>query len=341
MNLKLIIEVGKILFDEEHRKKIIYIIIGIMLLIFLPILAIFGGATSSDQSPFGKANVPPYIEKWRPLVSVYTNKYGVSQYTDFLLALIYQEIGSSSTNDIMQSSESEGLPPNSIQNPEESVDAGVKYFKSVLDYGNSKHVDFTAIVQAYNFGWGYIDFVSSNGGKSTDALAQTYSSMEASKMGWQSYGDVSYASKVMKNLAQDEVITAVNSSPLGIDNYNKLMSIAQQYQGMPYVFGGASPVTSFDCSGLTEYVYNQIGIKLNRTAQEQYEQCAKVSQSDAQPGDLVFFQGTYVTSDYITHVGIYTGNNKFYQAGGKGIGYADLTGYFQQHLVGFGRVPNK
>lgn len=339
MNPRLVISLAKMLFNEDSRKKIIYIIIGLMLLIFLPILAIFGGGISGGGSPTGKANVPPYIEKWRPLLSIYTNKYQVGQYTDFLLALMYQEIGDSSTNDVMQSSESAGLPPNSIQNPEESIDTGVKYFKSVLDYGNNRHVDFNTIVQAYNFGWGYIDFIASNGGKSTEILAQTYSSMEASKMGWKSYGDVNYAEKVMKNLAQNEVITAVNSSPLGIDNYNKLMSIALQYQGKPYVFGGASPITSFDCSGLTQYVYNQIGIKLYRTAQEQYDQCAKVSQTDAQPGDLVFFQGTYVTSDHITHVGIYVGNNKFYQAGSKGVGYADLTGYFQQHLVGFGRIP--
>lgn len=296
----------------------------------------FNNNNNTSNSPLGKAIVPPYIEKWRPLVSEYTSKYGVSEYTDFLLALICQEIGSSSTLDIMQSSESQGLAPDTIQDPAHSVDVGVQYFKSVLDYGNSKHVDFATIVQSYNFGRGYIDFIASNGGKSTQQLAEQYSAVEASKMGWKSYGDPNYAAKVLKNLSANG--TTVNSSPLGNDNYNKLMSVALQYQGDPYVFGGSSPLTSFDCSGLTQYVYGQIGINLNRTAQAQYDQCSKVAPGDAQAGDLVFFQGTYNAGDYITHVGIYVGNNRFYQAGGSGVGYADLTGYFKDHLVGFGRV---
>lgn len=319
------------------KKIIIVTPIIILIMCVAAVISIFTlNNTNTSNGPLGKAIVPPYIEKWRPLVSEYTSKYGVSEYTDFLLALIYQEIGSSSTLDIMQSSESQGLPPNTIQDPAQSVDAGVQYFKSVLDYGNSKHVDFATIVQSYNFGRGYIDFIASNGGKNTQQLAEQYSAMEASTMGWRSYGDVGYADKVLKNLSANG--TTVNSSPLGSDNYNKLMSVALQYQGDPYVFGGSSPLTSFDCSGLTQYVYSQIGINLNRTAQAQYDQCTKVAPGDAQPGDLVFFQGTYNAGDYITHVGIYVGNNRFYQAGGSGVGYADLTGYFKDHLVGFGRI---
>ncbi len=123
------------------------------------------------------------------------------------------------------------------------------------------------------------------------------------------------------------------------NEYSKLIQVATKYEGQPYKFGGNSPSTGFDCSGMVQYCYLQIGIKLSRTAQTQYDQSIKVSANKAKPGDLVFFKDTYKCPDYITHVGIYVGNNKMYQAGSSGIGYIDLTNlYYKKHLVGFGRI---
>ena len=100
----------------------------------------------------------------------------------------------------------------------------------------------------------------------------------------------------------------------------------------------ARPRQSFDCSGLTQWCYGVAGITLPRTAQTQYDATRHIPFEDAQPGDLVFFQGTYNCGDYITHVGIYVGDNRMYHAGNP-IGFADLTSaYWQAHLVCAGRV---
>ena len=84
--------------------------------------------------------------------------------------------------------------------------------------------------------------------------------------------------------------------------------------------------------------YGKAGIALPRTAQEQYNVTQHIPLSEAKAGDLVFFHSTYNAGTYITHVGLYVGNNRMYHAGNP-IGYADLTGsYWQQHLAGAGRI---
>lgn len=83
-----------------------------------------------------------------------------------------------------------------------------------------------------------------------------------------------------------------------------IMDEALKYQGYPYVFGGASPETSFDCSGLTLWCFGKVGITLPRIAQAQYDATQHIPLTEAKAGDLVFFHSTYDTSDYVTHVGI-------------------------------------
>ena len=117
------------------------------------------------------------------------------------------------------------------------------------------------------------------------------------------------------------------------------IDVARQFIGMPYEWGGASPDTSFDCSGLTQYSYAQSGIQLPRTAQQQYEATTRIDAGQAQAGDLVFFHSTAPSGEYITHVGIYLGDGKMLHAGSQGIVTADLnTSYWQQHMAGFGRA---
>ena len=113
---------------------------------------------------------------------------------------------------------------------------------------------------------------------------------------------------------------------------------ALKYQGWKYVYGGSNPNTSFDCSGLVQWCYGKAGISLPRTAQAQYDATQHLPLSQAKAGDLVFFHSTYNAGSYVTHVGIYIGNNQMYHAGDP-IGYADLSSsYWQQHLIGAGRV---
>ena len=95
---------------------------------------------------------------------------------------------------------------------------------------------------------------------------------------------------------------------------------------------------TFDCSGLVQWCYGKAGISLPRTAQAQYDATQHLPLSQAKAGDLVFFHSTYNAGSYVTHVGIYVGNNQMYHAGDP-IGYADLSSsYWQQHLIGAGRV---
>lgn len=99
---------------------------------------------------------------------------------------------------------------------------------------------------------------------------------------------------------------------MGDGSFSALMAEATRYIGYPYVWGGSSPATSFDCSGYICWVYTQSGVyHLSRTtAQGIFDQCAVVSREEAKPGDLVFFTGTYASSGAVSHVGIYVGGLK-------------------------------
>jgi len=119
----------------------------------------------------------------------------------------------------------------------------------------------------------------------------------------------------------------------------QVVDLARAEVGRPYVWGGASPLTSFDCSGLVQWAFGQIGVHLPRTAQEQYDATDRLSLSQLQPGDLVFFSGTYATSDFISHVGIYEGRGRMLNAASDGVGEMDvLTGYWAAHYAGAGRI---
>ena len=115
---------------------------------------------------------------------------------------------------------------------------------------------------------------------------------------------------------------------------------AEKYLGYPYVWGGSSPSTSFDCSGFVSYVINHCGNGWSmgrQTANSLLGKCTRVSPSEAKPGDLIFFQGTYNTSG-ASHVGIYVGNNMMIHCGNP-IQYASISSnYWQNHFYTFGRI---
>lgn len=121
-----------------------------------------------------------------------------------------------------------------------------------------------------------------------------------------------------------------------------LMEEANKYVGYPYVWGGASPETSFDCSGFVSYVYTNSGVyntgRLGATGL--YNLCRTVTEEQLRPGDLVFFEGTMGEEvGGITHVGIYVGNHHMIHCGSP-IGYADLTdSYWVHHFHSYGHIP--
>lgn len=123
------------------------------------------------------------------------------------------------------------------------------------------------------------------------------------------------------------------------DRVAAMLQEAQKYLGYPYVWGGSSPSTSFDCSGYVCWVVNHSGRDIGRlSAQGICNICTPISAANAQPGDLVFFKGTYDTPG-VSHCGIYVGNNTMIHCGDP-IKYANLnTNYWQSHFYCFGRLP--
>ena len=120
-----------------------------------------------------------------------------------------------------------------------------------------------------------------------------------------------------------------------------IVDTAMQFLGTPYVWGGASPSTSFDCSGFVSWVINHCGNGWNigrKTANGLKSLCAVIPRNEAKPGDLIFFQGTYDTAG-ASHVGIYVGNGMMIHCGNP-IQYASINAsYWQAHFYCFGRLP--
>ena len=128
---------------------------------------------------------------------------------------------------------------------------------------------------------------------------------------------------------------------LSDERFRRMITEAEKYLGYPYVWGGSSPSTSFDCSGFVSYVLNHCGNGWDvgrSTAEGLRNTSAYVSPSEAKPGDLIFFQGTYNTSG-ASHVGIYVGDGMMIHCGNP-IQYANInTPYWQNHFYQFGRMP--
>ena len=123
------------------------------------------------------------------------------------------------------------------------------------------------------------------------------------------------------------------------ETFAAMIAEAEKYVGYPYVWGGSSPSTSFDCSGFISWVINHSGWNVGRlTAQGFYNICTPVTADQAKPGDLVFFVGTYDTPG-VSHVGLYVGNSVMLHCGDP-ISYTNLnSSYWQQHLYCYGRLP--
>jgi len=333
------------------RLKIMLIAGGIGFLAFLGLLAFVAIFISNEEhsSDSGDSihdidsiSVTADVLKHQPMVEKYAQEYGISEYVSTLLAIIQVESGGK-LPDVMQSSESLGLPPNSLDT-EASIKQGTKYFSDLLRSVEKNGGDINVVIQAYNYGGAFIDYVAKRGSQYNFELAEnfakersggskvTYSNPIAVKKngGWRyRYGNMFYVDLVgqyfISRQFDDELVQSV-------------MDEALKYEGYPYVFGGDNPSTSFDCSGLTQWSYRKAGVNLPRTAQQQYDATESIPLSKARPGDLVFFHSTYSAGTYVTHVGIYLGNDQMYQAGDP-IGYADLTSsYWQKHLIGAGRI---
>ncbi len=129
--------------------------------------------------------------------------------------------------------------------------------------------------------------------------------------------------------------------------FAKLIEVGERYIGYPYVWGGDSPETSFDCSGFISWIFKESGVRdVGRLgATSLYGVCTPIEPEEARPGDLIFFQGTLgdgvAGNDGITHVALYVGDGYILNCGNP-ISYADLSrAYWQEHFYGLGGCTNK
>ena len=123
-------------------------------------------------------------------------------------------------------------------------------------------------------------------------------------------------------------------------DFAALIKEAEKYLGYPYVWGGSSPSTSFDCSGFVCWVLRESGVyNIGRTtAQGIFNECAKIPPSESRPGDIIFFTGTYASSGAVSHVGIYVGNGMMIHCGNP-IQYASVNSpYWTEHFYAYGRL---
>lgn len=320
------------------------VVFSFLVILFCVVLIGDDEQNNSSGIEFGM-NLDPEVIRYQSMVEKYAREYNIADYVSYLLAIMQVESGGKAV-DVMQSSESLGLPPNSLST-EDSIKQGCKYFADLVRQSKEMGCDIYAVVQSYNFGGGYLGYVSNNGKKHSFDLSEafacqksggkkvTYSNPIAIKKngGWRyGYGNMFYVELV----AQYLIVQHFDNETM-----ERVINEALKYDGWPYIYGGSTPATSFDCSGLIQWCYSMAGIQLPRTAQDQYNATQHIPLSQAQPGDLVFFQGTTSGGNYITHVGLYLGGNRMFHAGSSetGIGYADLnSAYYQNHMVCAGRA---
>lgn len=151
---------------------------GLFLMVFS--LLLFVAILFSDEQDsgisnihYGGVNVSAEVLAHKPMVEKYAKEYGVEEYVNILLAIIQVESGGTA-EDVMQSSESLGLPPNSLST-EESIKQGVKYFSELLASSERLSVDLESVIQSYNYGGGFLGYVANRGNKYTFELAQSFS----------------------------------------------------------------------------------------------------------------------------------------------------------------------
>ena len=149
-----------------------------------------------------------------------------------------------------------------------------------------------------------------------------------------------FVDNIYANAQEDYLDYDIPGEALSNQTFARMIGEAEKYLGYPYVWGGSSPSTSFDCSGFISWVINHSGNGWNygrQTANGLKNKCSIIPKAEAKPGDLIFFKGTYNTSG-ASHVGLYVGNNMMIHCGSP-ISYADITTpYWVQHFYCFGRI---
>ena len=250
----------------------------------------------------------------RELVEKYAAKYGISDYVDTLLAIIQVESGGL-LEDVMQSSESLGLPPNSLSK-EASINQGCKYYSELVRRANNLGCDHNSVIQAYNYGGGFLDYVAARGGKYSFELAQAFAEQKsggvkvtykneisiAENGGWRyNYGNMFYVRLVKQY-----------NGGLSSDVQQRIVAIAQDYQN----YGITAPAGY--CEMWAEQVYRAAGVQVNNWCCAGRNGVTNVVSTDSSniPVGAMVYNDPAVYNSHTTcscgmnagHVGIYIGN---------------------------------
>ncbi len=279
----------------------------------------------SNSSNYEGKNIAPGVLALRDRILKEAQKCGIKDYIDVLLALVMQESGGSSGNpdyatnyDVFQSSESKGLPPNTLKT-DESIKQGVAYFAGQLK--KCKYdVDFA--LQAYNFGGGFITYAKPKGGYSKENVTnfakkqsggkkRDPNSSMAKNAGIWAYGDQNYVEHVRQYLTQTQKS----------ENGNAIVDTALKYVGNKYVYGGASLTDGCDCSHFVWLVLKEVGAipknakylntsGIMSSAPSSWK-CKKIgtAANKAEPGDIIIYR-----PGKIHHAAIYIGDGKIVEA---------------------------
>ena len=185
-----------------------------------------------------------------------------------------------------------------------------------------------------------VDYVARNSGLTEDQLQRYEVTLECRGNRDDLFAGIAFATPDGAGSSGEYQDYDIPGEALTDEKFRKMITEAEKYLGYPYVWGGSSPSTSFDCSGFVSWVINHCGNGWNvgrQTANGLMGKCDIIPKSEAKPGDLIFFQKTYNTSG-ASHVGIYVGNGMMIHCGNP-ISYASIeTNYWRQHYYCMGRI---
>ncbi|MGM0229054.1 hypothetical protein IGJ28_001116 [Enterococcus sp. AZ091] len=259
----------------QYRKPIMQVVIGFFVFIIVSFLLIFNRESIENEGiATDTQNLSAEVLRYKPLVEKYAKQYGGSEYVPYILALMQVESGGRG-GDPMQSSESLGLPPNTIQDPVRSIEQGVKFFIQNVKSALAQGVDLHTALQAYNYGGGFIGFVKERGGKYTFELAKEFSKKMAlgvtvpyinaisTSMGYSyryNYGNMFYVPNLLQYVVEDSGGSSVQNNDnntgsvvLEVPSEYKSKLRYPKYDGHNYNTSGSYPFGQ-----CTWYVFNRM-----------------------------------------------------------------------------------
>lgn len=292
----------------------------VLLFLLIVVLMMVGAAQTTDtsSSSVSSENISPEVEKYRSVVTQYCQQDGIPNMVDAILAIMMQESGGTG-NDVMQSSESLGSPPDSLS-PEDSIRAGVAAFaRNYKTAQEVKHNQFETALQGYNFGNGYVSWAIKRDGGYTKENAVEFARIHShgqkriigaqGKYVW-AYGDQDYVDHVERYLTVNDGKGSLPS--LGAQAETAISQGEKLIGHTTYVFGGGRSESDikagrFDCSSFVHYAFAKAGINVGWTTDQLVSEGQRIPANEAKRGDLVFFD-TYKKNG---HVGILLGNGQF------------------------------